>query len=188
MACLVEPETFRAILRHRWRGDGRKLSAFTHGLGITLTAIALEWVKASPDVIATLKKMRSKLGTLPSGLTEKNRNLLRTFDDPRLLAASIQLPDRLWHAARRSLSTSRWAFIDLQSALAIDLLLHVPMRMQNLASLRFDEHLHWPQGRRKPALITFRADETKNDVVLEFDLPTVLADRLHVYRNELAPR
>lgn len=163
------------------------MSAFTHGLGVTLTAIASEWVKASPDVIATLKALRSKLGTLPTGLTEKNRTLLRTFDDPRLLAALVQLPDRLWHAARRSLATSRWAFIDLQSALAIDLLLHVPMRMQNLVSLKFDEHLHWPQGRRKPALLTFRADETKNDVVLEVELPTALADRLHVYRNEIAP-
>src|SRR6185503_20184981 len=105
--------------------------------------------------------------------TEKNRRLLRTFEDPRLQAELVQLPDRIWHAAQRDLATSRRPFIDLQSALAIDLLLHAPMRMQNLASLNFDEHLHWPQGRRKPALITFRADETKNDVVLEFDLPTV---------------
>ena len=62
-----------------------------------------------------------------------------------------------------------------------------PLRMQNLASLKFDEHLHWPQGRRKPALLTFRADETKNDVVLEFEIPTALAERLQVYRNEIAP-
>ena len=59
--------------------------------------------------------------------------------------------------------------------------------MQNLASLSFDAHLHWPQGRRKPALLTFRGDETKNDVPLEFEIPTVLADRLQVYRNEIAP-
>ena len=59
--------------------------------------------------------------------------------------------------------------------------------MQNLASLKFDEHLHWPQGRRKPALLTFRGDETKNDVPLEFEIPTALADRLQVYRNEIAP-
>jgi integrase len=187
LASLVEPETFRAVLRHLWQRDGGKLTAYTHGVAVTLTAIASEWIKASPDVIATLKARRSKLGTLPTGLTEKNRTLLRTFDDPRLLAALVQLPDKLWHAARRGLATSRWPFIDLQSALAIDLLLHVPMRMKNLASLKFDEHLHWPQGRRKPALVTFRADETKNDLVLEFELPTVLADRLHVYRNELAP-
>ena len=85
LASLVEPETFRALLRHRWREDGRKLSAYTHGVAVTLIAIASEWVKAPADVIATLKALRSKLGTLPSGLTEKNKALLRKFDDPRLL-------------------------------------------------------------------------------------------------------
>jgi integrase len=60
--------------------------------------------------------------------------------------------------------------------------------MQNLSCLRFNEHLHWPQGRRKPALLTFRSDETKNDAVLEFEIPTVLAERLQVYRYEIAPR
>jgi integrase len=113
--------------------------------------------------------------------------LLRKFDDPRLLDALLQLPDKLWRAARQRLTTSRWPFIDLQTALAIDILLHVPMRMQNLASLTFDTHLHWPQGRRKPALITIRGDETKNDAPLEFEIPTVLAERLQVYRNEIAP-
>jgi integrase len=187
LATLIEPETFRALLRHRWREDGGKLSAFTHGLGVTLTAIASEWVKASPNVIATLKALRSKLGTLPTGLTEKNKALLRTFDDPRLIADLIQLPDRLWHAARRGLAKSRWPFIDLQSALTIDILIHLPLRPANLAALRFDTHLHWPQGRRKPALLTFNGDETKNDAVLEFEIPAALADRLQVYRNEIAP-
>ena len=60
------------------------------------------------------------------------------------------------------------------------------MRMQNLSSLTFDQHLHWPQGRRRPALITIRGDETKNDAPLEFEIPTVLAERLQVYRNEIA--
>jgi len=188
LADLVEPETFRAILRHRWREDGKRLSAYTHGLAVTLIAVAKEWVGASLNAIAELKATRGKLGTLPSGLTEKNQALLRRFDDPRLAAALVQLPDRLWHAARRALASSRWPFIDLQSALAIDLLVHVPaLRMQNLSSLRFDKHLHWPQGRRKPALITFGDDETKNNVRFEFEIPTVLAERLQIYRNEIAP-
>ena len=185
---LVEPETFRALLRHRWREDGGRLSAFTHGVAVTLIAIASEWVKASPDVIATLKALRSKLGALPTGLTDKNKSLLRTFDDPRLVASLIQLPDRLWHAGRRGLGSSRLPFVDLQTALAIDLLIHVPLRMQNLASLTFNTHLHWPQGRRKPALVTFGGNETKNNVPLEFEIPTALAERLQVYRNEIAPR
>ena len=53
--------------------------------------------------------------------------------------------------------------------------------------MNFEQHLHWPQGRRKPALLTFNGDETKNDVPLEFEIPTALADRLQVYRNEIAP-
>ena len=59
--------------------------------------------------------------------------------------------------------------------------------MQNLSSLKFDEHLHWPQGRRQPALLTFRNDETKNDAPLEFEIAAQLADRFLVYRNEIAP-
>jgi integrase len=187
LASLVEPETFRALLRRRWGGDGRKLSAYTHGIAVTLIAIASEWVKAPADQIASLKALRAKLGTLPTGLTEKNKALLRAFDDPRLVAGLVDLPDRLWRRARQGLATSRRPFIDLQSALAIDLLIHVPMRMQNLASLKFNEHLHWPQGRQKPGLITIRGDESKNDVPLEFEIPRVLADRLHVYRNQIAP-
>ena len=187
LAMLVEPDTVRVVLRQLWRQYGNRLSARTHGIAVTLVAIASEWVKLPTEKIAELKRLQSKLGTLPPGLTEKNRALLRKFDDPRLLAALVQLPDTLWHRARRGLATLRWPFIDLQNALAIDLLIHVPLRMKNLSAMRFDTHLHWPQGRHKPALVTFRADETKNDIVLEFEIPTVLADRLHAYRNEIAP-
>jgi integrase len=187
LARLVEPATFRALLSHLWREQGCKLSAYTHGIAITLLAIAAEWVKVPADVLGTLKSLTRKLGTLPSGLTEKNKALLRTFDDPRLIADLVRLPEKMWHAARRRLATSRRAFIDLQTSLAIDLLLHVPMRPQNLASLNFNEHLHWPQGRRRPALVALKRNETKNDVALEFEIPTVLADRLYVYRNEIAP-
>ena len=78
-------------------------AGYIRGVAITLIAIASEWVKAPPDVIAILKGLRSKLGTPPSGLTEKNKTLLRRFEDPRLIAALVQLPDRLWHVARRGL-------------------------------------------------------------------------------------
>ena len=73
LASLVEPETFRALLRHLWQQDGRKLSAYTHGVAVTLIAIASEWVKAPADVIATLKALRSKLGTLPIRLDRKEQ-------------------------------------------------------------------------------------------------------------------
>jgi hypothetical protein len=188
LASLVEIETFKALLRQLWEADGRKLTAYTHGVAGTLVTIAAEWVQAPAEAIAKFKALRRKLGTLPAGLTDKNKALLRKFDDPRLLQSLIDLPDRLWRRAHRGLATSRRPFIDLQSALAIDLLLHVPLRMENLAALNFEQHLHWPQGRGKPALIVFGIDETKNDIQLAYEIPTKLAERLQHYRNEIAPQ
>jgi integrase len=187
LADLVEPETFRAVLRHLWEKRGGKLTSYTRDVATALITIASEWVRAPADQLSNLKKLRGKLGSLRSGLTEKNKALLRKFEDPRLLASLLGLPDRLWRTARRNLVVSKRWFIDLQTALAIDILLHTAPRIENLAALKFDEHLHWPQGRGKPALLVVRVEETKNEAPLEFELPTVLADRLYAYRNEIAP-
>ncbi len=185
LAVLVSPELFRAALGEVWKQDGRKLSAYAHGIAITLIAIAAEWVKAPTGTIAALKALRKQLGKLPSGMTDKNEAVLLTFDDPDVLAGLVRLPDRMWRQARRS--NSPYAFAALQTALAIDILLHVPVRMQNLSAIRFDTHLHWPQGPHKPTIMKFGRQETKNDRKLQFELPAVLSDRLQVYRGEIAP-
>ena len=136
------------------------MTPFLADLASTLIVIASEWVKVPADQLAALKKLRSKLGSVKHGLTEKNRALLRRFDDTRLLENLARLPDRLWRTARRNLSVSKRWFIDLQNALAIDILLHVPLRIENLGALKFDEHLHWPQGHGKSALIVIREDDS----------------------------
>lgn len=135
-----------------------------------------------------LKDLRRKLGSLPPGLTVKNENLLRRFDDPRLLRALIELPDRLWRGASREPPHSRHAFLLFQNALAIDVLIHAMLRMHNLCKLSYDRHLHWTQGQGKPVLLVFGADETKNQQKIEFELPAVLGDRLWKFRHSIAPR
>jgi hypothetical protein len=132
---MVEPDAVRALLRHRWEKDGRRLSSFSHAIAGTLMAIASQWVKAQRIRLRPSKALRAKLGTPPSGLTEKNKVMLRGFDDPRLIGDLIELLERLWHAARRTLATRHWSYLDLQTALAIDIIVHVPLRMQNLISL-----------------------------------------------------
>ncbi len=188
LANLVDTGVFKMLLRQRWQEDGRVLKAYTHGVAGTLIAIAIEWVGAQADQIAALKLLRRKLGPLPTGMTAKNDAAMDQFEDPRLLEAFVCLPDKLWHQARRDVATSRKAFIDVQNALAIDLFLHFPTRMQNLSSLNFEQHLRWPQGRGKPALLVFDPDETKTKVALAFDVPAVLGDRLLTYRDDIAPK
>jgi integrase len=188
LGSLVATETFKALVKELWKQDGSKLSAYTHGVAGTLIAIAAEWVKAPAATVATLKTLRRKLGTLPSGLTDKNKALLRKFEDPRLVDQLLELPEKVWGRARQQLTTSRRPFIDLQSALAIDLLLHIGLRMENLSTLNFEKHLHWPQGRGWPALLEVGDDETKNEEPLKFEIPPYLADRLWDYRHNIAPK
>jgi integrase len=186
ISILVEPEIYEAILRHQFKKWG-KITQYLRDLAQGLIAIASEWVHVPAEQLAALKKLHGKLGNRQFGLTEKNRTVLRRLDDARLQSGLVQLPDTLWRIATRNLAKSRQAFVDLQNALAIDILLHAPLRIENLAALKYDEHLHWPQGRSKPALIAFTADETKNAVQLELELPLVLSNRLWAMRHEIAP-
>jgi integrase len=183
---LVEPATFRVILRQQWQKHGGKSSPHLLGLADGLIILASEWVKVSADQHAELKKLRSKLGGLPHGLTEKNRALLRRLEDPRLLGRLVNLPDLMWRRARRNSPASPYWFIDLQTALAIDILLHGPLRIEDLCSLKFDEHIHWPQGKGKPALITIRQAKVQDNDLLECEMPSYLSDRLYAFRNEIA--
>src|SRR5207247_11383470 len=121
--------------------EGRRLSAYTHGLAGSLIAIAKEWVMVPNEILGALKAVRHKLGALPIGLTEKNKDLLRQFNDKGLLRRLINLPDRLWRRVTGELKASRRQFIDLQNAIAIDILVVAPLRMKNLTALNLDEHI-----------------------------------------------
>jgi integrase len=59
--------------------------------------------------------------------------------------------------------------------------------MENLTALNFETDFSWPQGRRKPALVRICGDQTKNEEDIVFEIPAALAERLLVYRNEIAP-
>jgi integrase len=186
LANLIEVGTFKALLRKLYQDDGSVLTAYTHGVAGALITIASEWANASAAELVILKSLRRKLGALPSGLTEKNKSFLRRFEDTQLFNLMLHFPDKLWRKARRDLSESKRPFIDLQTALAIDILLRVPLRMRNLASLDFIRHLHWPNGRGQAVMLTINGNETKNGEPLEYELPAELADRLWIYRHEIA--
>jgi integrase len=188
LAALLDVGVVRGLLRHMWRADGGKLTAYTHGVAATLVAAAKEWVKLPTDKLEELKNLRRKLGSLPPGLTAKNEDLLRRFDNPHLLRDLVELPDRLWRKASREPPGSRRAFLLFQTALAIDVLIHAPLRMQNLSALAYDRHLRWTQGQGKPVLLVLGADETKNREKIDSELPDVLGDRLWKFRNFIAPR
>jgi integrase len=183
---LVELDVFRSILRQQWKKNGGKSSSHLLALANDLIALASDWAEVSETRLAELKKLRSKLGRMPHGLTEKNRSLLRRLEDPLLLGRLVNLPDQMWRRARRTPPPSPYWFVDLQTSLAIDILLHVPLRIEDLGALKFDEHIHWPQGKGRAALIVIRQAKVPDADPLEFELPIYLSERLYAFRNGIA--
>ena len=188
LGSLTKLETFKTILRHRWEGEGRKLTAYTHGVAGSLIAIAKEWVRVPDEELLALKAARRRLGSMKFGMTEKNKTTLMKFNDKRVRRRMLNLPDQLWQERKRELKASRRGFIDLQTALGIEILLFVaPLRMENLSMLQFGKHIQWPHSYDRPAWLIVADEETKTIVPLEYELPAALSKRLMTFRDTIAP-
>ena len=84
------PQVVRIILRALHQKAGGRPSHIALMLAKTLTSIAREWVRASPmEHIDELKRLRSKLPGLETGLSKKNKQVLIRLDDPAVLDACL---------------------------------------------------------------------------------------------------
>jgi len=145
-----------------------------------------EWVKTDAEDLAELKRVFGKVLVRAKGLTPKNKQFLRQFDDPEVFLKLVALPDRLWSEVRRAKPHFR-TLAKAQAALAIAILLYMPVRRQNLGGLTFDEHLFLRDGPGAISTLELQAGEVKNETDLAFEIPADLANMLIEYRERIAP-
>jgi integrase len=189
LAALTALTNVRAILsRYLTDAPRGKATAFIHGLATTLMTVARQWVKVSEDQLAKLRAIKRALGPEASGLTEKNRALIRKFENSALLEALKALPVRLHEQARTLRLSPGRRLQKMQTALAIQILLRVPVRMQNLGALELNRSLQWPAGRKGEVLMVLRRDETKNELPLEYPIEGASKELLHEYLDHFRPR
>jgi integrase len=188
LATLVEPAHVKVILTALLETTSdRRPTSFIRGLGMVLRAVAQHWVKSTSADLDELTRIQRKLGSDRTGLTDKNRALVRQFEDQRLLAQLLALPDALRkRVSTRRLSPSR-RLQQVRIALAIDLLLVAPIRLHNLANLRIDRNLQWPSGRDGTVYLVLDESETKNAQPLEYPLPERTRDILRDYLDRYVP-
>jgi integrase len=184
---LVKPESLKAIIVGYRKSDGTT-SAFLGSLIQCLMAVAELHVKLKPGEIADLKKKTKRYRHSPVGLTQKNKTLLRQFDDETLCAKLFRLPDQLMREGRElmahDLATAARQF---QAGLAIGILLNAPMRSQNLIALDLGRHIQFDRGKAK-ARILIPAVETKSKRMdLFFELSEQLSEALCWYQNNMLP-
>lgn len=189
LADLVRVEVAHTILGHylgRFGKDNTKSAGkYAHFLYLA----AKYWVGVPADHLAHLHKWRRELKPPVTDMTEKNRGMLRQFEDDRrvdrlLVQGAKALADFAKLKSPAAADARR-----LQIALAMELLLAAPVRPQNLASIDLSRHLVWGrEGGRDTARLLFPAHEVKNSQSLEFWLPQRVIDPLKTYLARAKPR
>jgi integrase len=123
-----------------------------------------------------------------NGMTRKNRELLNRFKNPELLARFVMLPQQLF---ARVASKPRPRPADARRAVlavAIEILLHAPIRIQNLHAIRLDTHYKvYGQGVKARAVLEFAVAEVKNEVDLSYPLPASTAAMIDEFCRRLRP-
>jgi integrase len=189
LADLVTPEAADLILSFHLERNGGKPSALTQSLAANLKALARHHVGVSGDDLADLKRMARMVTPKQEGMTGKNRETLRQFDDPRQQQRLVSLPARLFAdlPAAEDPLPFRLA-VRLQSALAVAILLSAPMRLQNLRTLEIGRTLlQVGTGRRAGWRISIPGDEVKNEEAIELPLPERTGALVDLYRKRVLP-
>ena len=70
----------------------------------------------------------------------------------------------------------------------LELLLNVPLRLANVASLTFGRHISWPAGAKGKAWLLIPGTETKTGQPFEAELGGELVRMLKTYRDKIVPK
>ena len=186
---LVRPERFKAILRHYHNRAKRETNAFAIGVSKTFIQVAQYHTGATSEQVTALKRLASNLPPVPFDLTEKNKALLRQLESERLRAKLLFLSEQLTAEVAKDLELGRVRFVEAQVAIAIDILLALPLRPQNLCSLNWQQNFSEPYGPRGKLLLHIAAHDTKTKRRdIDGEVPDDVARRLRWYRRQILPR
>jgi integrase len=188
LADLVAVDTVKEGLRFFLVRSGNKATGRIHGLAYTLKAVAEHWVNVPPAHLEALQTICRQLNPGRHGMTDKNRGLLRQFDQARNVGAFINLPQRILADVRRKKASARTQAMMIQIAVAIELLIMVPMRIGNLVALDLDRHLIRTTNRRQSVVyLSIPAAEVKNNADIEGQLPKPTVTLLDAYVRDYRP-
>jgi integrase len=188
LAVLTHPENAKRALRFFYDRAGGEKSEGLHNKAILLRTIARNWCKATKADFDALDGLCKRLAFKRTGMTEKNKALLRQFDDPKNLASLLTLPERVLRRTRRGARGFRGEAVEVMCAAAIELLLTAPMRIKNLTSLETERHLI-RTGHTSDSVvhIVIPAHEMKNNEQYEMELPAESWKLLTVYLQDYRP-
>ena len=181
---LVTPEARVTILGTLWQRSSEAANAHFYNLARILTQIAKHWVKVPDDELAMFKAAEANLRPEKTGMTPKNETRLRILTAPTNIRKLIGLPQQVIN----NLDHSRPSVLDaveVQSAIAIAILLIAPIREKNLAALDIELNLH--RVRDEEWFLIIPKKEVKNKEDLTFPIPQSIVELIKIYLDVYRP-
>ncbi len=185
LAAAVTPACAKLALRFFWDKAKQRETVHLHQMAGLAISIARHWANLPDTDIERLQKMAKQLRPMAIGMTSRNMARLRQLDDKDRLRALLTLPETLMEKARRLGAPSVHSALLAQTAVAVELLLAVPMRLRNLSRLRIGVHLRRSLGQSWS--VSVPAGEVKNSVPVEASLPESMAKILDIYLDRYRP-
>ena len=184
IADLLSFERYQEILRVLMGRHGGETSPQVGQIAAFLKDVARHWLKVDELELQRFKKIASRLAVGRRGLTTKNRERLRPFDEPETIAAFLGLPQRIRGVLNADKRSPRRKAILAQMAAAIALLQAAPIRLRNLTDLDVVKNLI---GRGRRLYLVIPEADTKNREPIDFELPAETAEILSWYVREHRP-
>ena len=184
LADIVTLERFKLVLQFLLdRHDGQTSPQVAQIAGF-LKGVARHWAKADDLTLLPMQNVVSRLSTGRRGLTAKNRERLRPFDDPQAVALFLGLPQHIRSEIDKDSRSPKRKAITAQVAAAIAILHTVPLRIGNLAKIDILKNLI---ARGKRVYLVISEGDTKNGEPVDFELPMEVVEILGWYIREYRP-
>ncbi len=184
IATLVEIRNARRILHFLMQRQGGQPTGGVAQMATLLAKLALHWVKVSPEHHAKLRRLAGQVAVQHSGMTAKNRERLRPFDDADTVVEFVCLPDTIRKKVERDKRHPRLKARQAQMAAAIAILLVIPLRRTNLAAIDIHRHL---VSNRNGVYLVIPEHETKNREPINFQIPAFALEIIKWYMIEYRP-
>jgi integrase len=185
LAAVATPAQAKRALRFFWERAGNKPSLYAYHIYTMILGIARHWAKLPEAEVKELIGMAGKLRPPSTGITSRNISRLRQLDDPQRFDSLLTLPGTLIDEAKRAGAPTAFFARQVQTAVAIELLLNVPLRIKNLRELRIGVDLL--RGPGKAMSLEIPGDQVKNQMPINARLPEYLVRLITLYIERYRP-
>jgi integrase len=153
----------------------------------TIRSIAKYHVHLPEAELTVLNNITGRLNRRVAGMTDKNRERLAQFQDPQVLARFLAQPRIEMDRLLRARHLSRNDAVRFSGWLALEILIHAPMRIGNLVELRADLQVRLPRSGSAETVVLLRRQDVKNAQPLQYVLPPELSELLRLYILRIKP-